>query len=147
MTAAIFTVQGLLLTAALWRRPTWLCLLLAAAWIAAVLITTIWPDLEHPRVTLPLDLAVTVGASWIGRHRGCCMANVVASISALKVIFTVFAVALSIHPHARAATINAALIAQCIVAGGMADGIIAGLGRGFWRLRRRHHRTLGYVGK
>lgn len=145
MTQFIFTVQGLLLVAALWFRPSWLSLALAAAWIGAVGITTAWPDLAHPRVTIPLDLAIMAVGAAIWRANGCELAKITATIGAIKVIFTVFAVVVSLHPHSRAAAINAALMLQCIVAGGLADGFIAWVGRCVWSIRRRLSGTLVHV--
>lgn len=74
-------------------------------------------------------------------------ARIIMIIGTLKIIFAMSGVLLELAHNIRAAVRNGAFVVQIIVAGGMADGLIAGVGdraRGIGdRARRAFHRLEG----
>ena len=112
-----------------------LTLTLIAAFVAAIVVIQVAQEAVPKANPLPylllVDAAVVGIAARISHTPFVALseqAKIVAGIGFLKIAFTISAVSFGMVNNARAAIINGAFVVQVIVAGGMADGIIAWLG-------------------
>lgn len=146
MTAAVFTLQLVLLSWALWRRPDYATLALALAYCLGVLVAGYWPPDSRLPVIVALDAAVVAVMRHLAFRFDSDRARIVATIGGCKIAFAFLAVWIGTHPHTRAAAINTAFIAQVIIAGGLGNGVLAWLGHRVDGLGRRFRRNFGTVG-
>ena len=145
-TQAVFLLITALLALALYRRPDSLTLTLAAAFGAAMAVAAVWPPETRLPVTVALDGAVVAMAARLARVHLSDRAAVVVGIGTLKVEVALAAAYFGIVQHVRAAGVNSAFIIQVLVAGGMANGIMAWVGHRAGRLVDLRRRVLGIMG-
>jgi len=128
VTEMVFTGQALLLAFALWRRPQRIMLVLAVAFALAVMAAAFIGREHRLPVIITLDTFVVVSMGMLVRRYHSDRARVVLWIGMLKIVFSVTAASLGLVQYARAASLNSAFVLQVLVAGGLADGIMAWLG-------------------
>lgn len=143
LTAAIFAGMAGLLALALWRRPQAITLVLAGTFLAGVAGAAMLPPAARPLSVIVLDLAVVLAMGHLVRRHRSARALVVMWISTAKIAFEIVAALTGLHQPARAATVNASFVVQVLIAGGMANGILAWLGNRLGGLRARLPRMLG----
>lgn len=146
--AALVLASFVLLTHAVRSRPSPITLTLLLAFAGALVVPWLVSKPERLGVLLAVDAAVVVAGFHYARRipppdRE--YGRIVASISAIKIAFTIVAVLLGTNALARASAVNSAFIVQILVAGGMADGIIVGLGNRLDRLGNRLGRVFHRV--
>lgn len=133
-------VAIVLLTHAVRSRPSPITVTLVVSFVAAILAPYLVNKPELLGVLLAIDAGVVVAAFHFARRippPDCEYGRIVASISTIKIAFTIGAVAMGMATVTRASAVNAAFIVQILVAGGMADGIIVGLGNRLDRVGNR----------
>ena len=145
-TAAVFLLTAGLLAAALWRRPEAITLTLAVAFGMAMIVAEWWPRETRLPVVIALDAGVVAASGFIARHYHSERARIIMAIGLFKVTFAIAAVSFGMVQHLRAAGLNTAFIAQVLVAGGIANGVLSWLGNRVDRLRGLRNRMLGNVG-
>lgn len=139
VTEAAFAFYAALLALALWRRPQAITVVLGIAFITAVAVAYVWPAETRLPVVIVIDAAVVVAMRHLSRKYHSDRAGMVMAIGASKIAFAICAAAVSLYQPTRAAALNAAFVAQVVIAGGLADGFIAWLGNRLGRVRDRAH--------
>lgn len=128
LTLVVNLSAGALLCIALYRRPQAICVTLALAYVLAIGLTLVLHGAQLRPLLLFLDAGVVISMSALFALFNSDRARIVATIGALKII-TAIATAVMDWPWASwAAANNALFFAQILVAGGMADGILAWVG-------------------
>lgn len=135
VTEMAFAAYAALLALALWRRPQAITVVLAVAFMAAVAVGYAWPTETRLPVVISIEAAVVVAMAHLARKHRSDRASMVMAIGASKIAFAMCAAAVGLHQPTRAAALNAAFIAQVLIAGGLLDGIIAWLGHRVRRFR------------
>lgn len=150
LNALISLAMFVLLAFAWGRRPGVLVEALAIALLATLVLTQLVEKPDQLAMTLAVDAGVVAFMARLDRLSPPEIAEparVIMVISTLKIIFVIAAEHLRIDHNSRAAARNGAFVVQVLVAGGMADGLIAWLGhRGRIaadRARRVLHRLEG----
>lgn len=126
-----------------------LTLTLIAAFMVAIVIIQVVPKANQLPYLLLVDAAVVAIAARISDTPFIALseqAKIVAAIGVLKITFTIAAEAFGMINNVRAAIINGAFVVQVLVAGGMTDGIIVGLGHRVRGLGDRLDRVLRRMG-
>lgn len=143
---AMFVLLGL----AWGRRPGILVETLAVALIASLVVVATFDKPDQLPITLAIDAAVVAFMARLARLSPSEVsepARIIMAIGTIKIIFALTGAAVDLNHNARAAARNGAFVVQVIIAGGMADGLIAWLGhRGRSlgdRARRVFHRVEG----
>jgi len=139
-----------LLAFAMGKRPGPLTAALGIALAVSIASFAVVPKSDQLAVVLAIDAGVVAFMARLARTTPPNIAEparIIMAVGTLKIAFAIAAVLLVIDHNARAAGRNGAFIVQIIVAGGMADGLIAWLGhraRGLGhRARRVLHRLEG----
>lgn len=147
MTAAVYMTVGLLLVAALVRRPQWIVITLAVAFGMAVWAADIMRGGDLRSVLMGIDAFVVI-AMWLlwERYRSE-RAALVASFGFLKILFGIAAAMIGASGLAWASGNNALFIVQVLIAGGFADGVMAWLGRCIHRLNSGGGSMSGHLEK
>ena len=143
LTAVIFAGLAGLMAVALWRRPQAITLILAAAFVAGVAAASLLPTTARPLSVIVLDLVVVIAMGRLVRVHRSARALIVLWIGTFKIAFEIVAALTGLHQPLRAATINGAFVVQVLIAGGMANGLLAWLGNRLDGLRARLHRMPG----
>lgn len=150
LNAMIALAMFVLLAYAWGRRPGPLTLSLALALLVSLLIVALLDKPDQLAMTLAVDAAVVAFMAHLARISPPVIAEparIIMAVGTLKIVFAISGVLLALDHNSRAAARNGAFIVQVIVAGGMADGVIAWLGhRGRIigdRARRVLHRMEG----
>ena len=132
MTVAVDIAAAILLIIALWRRPQAICVTLAVGYLLALPFA----QMVHGDALRPLAIALDAGVVavmvplWYQFRSD--RARLVGTIGFLKVVLGLTAAAGSMQWGVYAAVNNGLFFLQILIAGGMADGIMAWLG---YRLR------------
>ena len=145
-TELAFACYAALLAVALWRRPQAITVVLAGAFLVAVAVGYVWPADTRLPVVIAIDAAVVVAMAHLARKHRSDRAGMVMGIGAAKIAFAICAAAVGLYQPTRAATLNAAFVAQVLIAGGLLDGVIAWLGHRVRRVGDRAHGMLGRLG-
>lgn len=128
MTVAVDIAAAILLIIALWRRPQAICVTLAVGYLLALSFA----QMVHGDALRPLAIALDAGVVavmvplWYQFRSD--RARLVGTIGFLKVVLGLGAAAGSLQWGVYAAINNGLFFLQILVAGGMADGIMAWLG-------------------
>lgn len=131
LNALISLAMFVLLAFAWGRRPGVLVETLAIALLATLVLTQLVEKPDQLAMTLAVDAGVVAFMARLDRlspPEVAEPARVIMVISVLKIIFVLAGVLLAIDHNTRAAGRNGAFVVQVLVAGGMADGLIAWLG-------------------
>jgi hypothetical protein len=147
MTAAVYTLVGLLLVWALVRRPQLIVITLAVAFGLAVWAADIMRGGDLRSVLMGIDAFVVI-SMWLlwGRYRSE-RAALVATFGLLKIWFGIAAAATDLTALVWASGNNALFVVQVLIAGGFADGIMAWVGRRYHRVRAGGGGLLGHLEK
>ena len=117
-----------LLVLALWAKPQKITLILVAAYAASIIAS----HYRHHEALRPIlvfiDAAVVVAMDWLYRRTGSTRARVVSTIGMVSIAWAFFSASTGLHWNAYAAAVNGGFILQILVAGGMANGLMAWLG-------------------
>lgn len=148
MTALVYLVIAGLLLWALLRRPQMIVVVLAGSFLLAAGAADFVGDRGVLRAGLiGLDGLVVI-AMWLlwNKHQSD-RAALVASLGLLKVWFGIAAAATDLPWEVWASGYNALFVVQVLIAGGFSDGVIAWLGRCYYRLRSGGGGVPGYLEK
>lgn len=146
MTLLVNVLAGLLLLLAIHRRPQAICATLAMAYLLAMALAELLHGAQLRPLLLVLDAGVVAACAALWRMHHSWRASIVAWIGMGKIAAAMLAAALGTRWQAWAIMENAAFFLQILVAGGMADGIMAWLGyrlRGLCSVRARMREHLG----
>lgn len=150
LNAMIALAMFILLAYAWGRRPGILVETLALALAASLVVVAVFDKPDQLPITLAIDAAVVAFMARIAQGAPPSIsgpARIIMAVGTFKITFAIAGSALDLNHNARAAARNSAFIVQIIVAGGMADGLIAWLGHRVRiaadRARRVLHRMEG----
>lgn len=150
LNAMIALAMFVLLAYAWGRRPGILVETLALALASSLVIVAVIDKPDQLPITLAIDASVVAFMARIAQGAPPSIsgpARIIMAVGTFKIAFAIAGSALDLNHNARAAARNSAFIVQIIVAGGMADGLIAWLGhrtRGLGnRAMRMFHRVEG----
>lgn len=144
MTTVVYLCVGLLLVAALIRRPQALTVALALSFGLSIIAAQVAEGLHIKPVLMGLDalLVMVAWALW-GQHRST-RASIIAWLGLCKILLGI-ASSFSTPYLVWAAMNNALFVVMILVAGGFTDGIIAWLGRRFLKPDTRGAGVLRYL--
>lgn len=131
---------------ALYRRPDWVAGGLLALFCFSTLLIWTQPAARLPGMLGGMDALVSIAMLLVWTHYRSQRARIVGAISLLKCAWAFLMSANSLDWLFYAIGLNAAFVFQVIVAGGMADGLVAwidNLDPGVIRQRRRRRDQLG----
>jgi hypothetical protein len=112
---------------ALWRRPDWVASGLLLSLMVATVMGWTQPAARLPGMLGGMDALVSIAMLMVWTHYHSQRARIVGTVSLLKCAWAFLMSANSIDWLFYAITLNAAFVFQVIVAGGMADGLVAWL--------------------
>lgn len=138
-----------LLAYATGKRPGPITAALVLSLAVSIASFAVVPRAEQLAAVLAIDAGLVAFMAFLARTAPPQIAEtarIIMAIGTLKIVFAIAAVLLELDHNARAAGRNGAFVVQIIVAGGMADGIIAWLGHRARGLGDRARRVLHRVG-
>lgn len=135
-----------LLSWALWRRPEYITIAIALAFMAGLGVAEFWPKETRLPIIVMLDALLVAAMRWLAFRYDSDRARIVATIGACKIGFVLIAALVDLHAHSRAAVINTAFMVQVIVAGGLGNGVLAWVGHRWHGLSAGLRRIVGTVG-
>lgn len=146
LTAIIYAVIGLLVLRALLRKPQAIMVVLAVAFVAAMLAAQHIPRADLRPVLTAIDSLVVAAMVplWIKYHSN--RARTVSMIGMCQVGWAILAGGLGSQWNIYAGFENVTFAFQVLVAGGDADGIAAWLADRWTRLRSRGAGLVGHLG-
>lgn len=131
---------------ALWRRPDWVAGGLLLSLIVSTVMGWTQPAARLPGMLGGMDALVSIGMLIVWTRYRSQRARIVGTVSLLKCAWAFLMSANSIDWLFYAIALNAAFVFQVLVAGGMADGLVAWLDTIDPRTVRERRRRVDQLG-
>lgn len=131
---------------ALYRRPDWVAGGLLLSLIISTVMAWTQPAGRLPGMLGGMDALVSIGMLLVWTYYRSQRARIVGTVSLFKCAWAFLMSANSIDWLFYAIVLNAAFVFQCMVAGGMADGLVDWLDRIDPRAVRERHRRRDQLG-
>lgn len=146
MTALVDLIAGLLLAWAVFRTQNLTSICVAVAYGAGLIASNYYAHDSLRPILTSIDAFLVVSMSELWKRTRDYRCRIIGTISMVSIAFSMLSAVSGITWNAYASTANAAVFVQIIVAGDMADGFMAWLGRGFERYFDGNNRFLRFVG-